>query len=187
VCLGGMVGYVGAAFVKMLAYASLVPVTEEWSLTTEVIQEAVGVLDILAIQMVLDWRMLRVGDKKVRMLGTGLGWATADALLSHFLIFVVNASGGEFTWEYLQRAFTANCDIAQYTCLACLVWITKNSKNNLNLAAWTLIIAKLAFPVVIGYASQIMVLDVWSNLALQGVFSVGYALFTKFIVEVSLY
>lgn len=72
-----------------------------------------------------DWKFTKAGTRRQRILQIGLGWGVADAVLSNFLILVLNASGNEFTWQYLQRSFSSNIQVFEYIALAGLVSILK--------------------------------------------------------------
>lgn len=161
-----------SAFIKMLVYATIVPVGDTFSWQSvmhiqEVLQCAVSVIDVACMWFVYDWRFGKItGDKRIKIMVVGLGWATMDAILSHFLIFVLNASGGEFTWEYLQRSILANGTLLEYVALATLVWIFKFEGYAYKVIA-LLIGVGLIFvvPIQFAYLQSIDVLINWNNIA----------------------
>lgn len=121
------------------------------------------------------------------MLGYGLGWATAEIVLSHLLIFLFNAGGGEFSWEYLQRAILANCEIAQLVSFVCLVWVMMNDKGFYKVLATALLAVKiLGFPIFQGLLTSHGLLNPWNSIAFEGIFACGLGLATKVLVELAL-
>lgn len=151
-CIGGLLGYIGTSMVKLVAYASLVPTSDEWSIITEVLKESISILDIIALERVFTWKTFRVADKKTRILGVGLGWAAGELILSHLLIFIVNAGSGEFSWEYLNRSINANCSLFQLIILAYLVFIRSTTGGASYLLASSLILTQiLVRPLAISY------------------------------------
>lgn len=186
VCIGGFFGYIGAAMIKLIAYASLVPISEDWNLISEVLKELISLIDILAISYIFTWKTVRISEKKTKMLGVGLGWAAGQVIFSHLLIFLINASGGEFSWEYLQRAITANCEVFQLITLACLVFIKNYSSMLPSFIASVILIGQVVIkPLFVGYALSIGVLNGWSAVLFQLIWSAAMVLIGKVIVEVS--
>ena len=185
-CTGGFLSYMGAALAKLVLYASLVPVSEEWSIFTEIPKELISVIDIYAISTAFTWKTVRIPDKKTRMIGVGLGWAAGELIFSNLLILCFNAGGGEFSWEYLQRAITANCSLFQLITLACLVFIENYSSGVWSVTATALVVAQVFIrPLIIGYAVSTGLVTSWVVLALQVVWSLGLVLLGKILVEFS--
>lgn len=54
ICAGGILGYIITAAIKLVAYASFVPVYESWTLWAEIIKELISVLDIIILRWVFD-------------------------------------------------------------------------------------------------------------------------------------
>ena len=120
------------------------------------------------------------------MLGVGLGWAAGEMFFSHLLMFIVNAGGGEFSWDYLQRAIGANCSLFQLIVLACLVNIRGYSAGFYSLAATALLIAQvIARPLLIGFALHSGLVTNWSSLIIQASWSLVLVLTGKILIEAS--
>mmetsp|Transcript_460 Transcript_460/g.487 ORF Transcript_460/g.487 Transcript_460/m.487 type:complete len:222 (+) Transcript_460:18-683(+) len=187
ICISGVIGYIISAAIKLLVYATFVPAYETWTLYAEVLKELVGVIDVYILVWIFTWKLSKVGDPRSRILGIGLGWALGEMILSHLLIFLFNAGGGEFTWEYLQRAIHANCEIAQLISFACLVWAYQNSSAALKVPSFVLLGAKIVgFPIIQGLLLQQGLLAEWSSLAFEGVYSGVLALATKVLIDIAL-
>ena len=169
------------ACVKLLVYASVVPLSEEsYSVTSALIQESVVLLDVWAMRYVMDWKWGRAQDQRARVMGLGFGWAATDAVLAHFLIFVLNAAGAEFTWTYIQRAVGANFTIFEWFSFGYFVWLTARKEMGLvSVAAWGFIALRVVAPVLMHEVGAVLGADEWVSLCVQGVFSLCYALSAK--------
>lgn len=169
------------ACVKLLVYASFVPLSDDtYSPTSELIKEAVLLLDVYMMRYVMEWKWGRAQDQKARVLGIGFGWATADAVLAHFLIYVLNAAGTEFTWTYIQRAIGANFTIFEWIAFGYFVWLTARKDIGLSsLLAWGFVLTKILAPVVLHEVGVLIGTNEWTFLVLHGLFSVFYAFSAK--------
>ena len=173
-CLGGLVGYILSSMVKLLACAILVPESESFNVVFETIKESVSLVDLYMIAWIFTWKFTRTTDKKTRVLGVGLGWAAAELICSHFLIFAINAGGGEFSWEYLQRAINANFSLIQGISLVTIVSVYLNSKGFLRMLSLVFVLAQMILrPVVINALVNVGVLDTWNGIVVQGLWTVG--------------
>ena len=183
-CLGGLVGYLLSSMMKLLACAILVPESESFNVVFETIKESVSLVDVYMIAWIFTWKFTRTTDKKTRVLGVGLGWAAAELICSHLLIFVINAGGGEFSWEYLQRAINANFSLIQGIALVNFASAYSSSKGFLRMASLGLILAQIVLrPVAINALVNQGVLNSWTGLVAQGVWTVGIFFTGKLIVD----
>lgn len=179
--ISSILGYLMCACVKLLVYASIVPLSEEsYSVSSELIKEAVLLLDVWTMRYVMEWKWGRAQDQRARVLGLGFGWATADAVLAHFLILVLNAAGQEFTWTYIQRAVAANFTIFEWVAFGYFVWFTaRKDVSFVKAVGWAFIMLKILAPVLLHEVGAIVHADEWTSLCLHGVFSLSYALSAK--------
>jgi hypothetical protein len=184
VCIGGVLGFLISAGFKLLAYSSLVPVSEEWSLISEILKESITLVDLYVINTVFTWKMTRSADKRTRMLGVGLGWGAAEMICSHLLIFIVNAGSGEFSWEYLQRAISANWSLFQLIATACLVYSRSNTSGFWKVVSEGLLVGQILFrPLALGYLAHVGLLTSWGTVAAQALWSAGFLALGKLIIE----
>lgn len=184
ICLGGLGGFILSSMIKLVAYATFVPLSEEYSLFSEILKESVSFIDLYMITVVFSWKLSRTADKKTRMFGIGLGWAAAELIFSHFLIFVLNAGGGEFSWEYLQRAITANFSLFQGITTVCLVSVFISTKGTIKFLASSALLAQiLARPVLLGLAIQNNILNVWTGLLAQGAWTGLFIVLGRLLVN----
>lgn len=185
-CLGGVFGYVLASMAKLLAYATLVPLSEEWSIISELPKELITLIDIYVLTTVFSWKASRTADKKTRMIGIGLGWGAAELICSHLLIFIVNAGGGEFSWEYMQRAINANWGLFQVIVVACLVYIRNTSSGVMPLLTTILLGAQLVVrPLFISYGLASGILNDWTMLCFQSIWTLCFVTCGKVVVELT--
>jgi len=123
---------------------------------------------------------VKSADNRSKMIGVGVGWAWADAILSNFLILVLNAAGGEFTWDYILRSLNSNFSAAGIICMSCLVWILLKNSGVVKAVALVLILARtVAAPVALKFYTETGVLDVWMALQLSALFTAVLSLTTK--------
>jgi hypothetical protein len=159
---------------KLLACAILVPESDSFNVVFETIKESVSLVDLYMIAWIFTWKFTRTTDKKTRVLGVGLGWAAAELICSHLLIFVINAGGGEFSWEYLQRAINANLSLIQGISLVTIVSVYSNSKGFLRMVSLLVLLAQIVLrPVGINGLVHLGVLNTWNGILAQGVWTVG--------------
>lgn len=184
ICLGGLGGFILSSMIKLVAYATFIPVSEEYSLLSEVLKESVSFIDLYMITVVFSWKLSRTADKKTRMFGIGLGWAAAELIFSHFLIFILNAGSGEFSWEYLQRAIAANFSLFQGITTVCLVSVVMSTKGAIRfLSASALLAQILARPILLGLAIQSNILTIWTGLVAQGAWTGMFTLLGRLLVN----
>jgi hypothetical protein len=152
----------------------------------ELIKSAITCIDIYGMKLVQSWDYTRVGDKQARILGVGLGWAGAEAFFAHFVIFVVNASGGEFSWEYFQRAIESNLASFQMLAFAALVAVLFRGSGLTRTLAIVVLAAKIfALPMVIEFALNAGIVDTWLSLLAQGAFTIVFLLGAKVLNELN--
>lgn len=114
------------------------------------------------------------GKGHCKVLTAGIGWATAEVVLSRALLLWVGARGAEFDWKYIQKCLESNISLVQHIASATLIWLWTRHDLRANLK-----------PVVTGLllfsSYKILLLDVLFN-----VFSTGpwFALIVKALVTI---
>lgn len=182
--MGGLGGYLLASMLKLFICALIVPDTESFNILAETLKESVSLIDLVMLSWVFTWRLTRATDKRTRVLGVGLGWSAAELICSHFLIFAINAGGGEFSWEYLQRAINANFTLIQGIALVSLVpGFFDRSKFGKIVFASLAFAQVVARPVFLNAALQGNVLNQWTAILAQGIWTVGIFAVTRMITE----
>ena len=57
------------------------------------------------------------GRGHAKVLTAGIGWATADLILTRLLGLWVGAKGIEFSWRYIQESLDANISLVMLFCI----------------------------------------------------------------------
>lgn len=73
------------------------------------------------------------GKGHCKVLTAGIGWATAEVILSRALLLWFGARGAEFDWKYIQKCLESNISLMQYIATATLIWLWTRHDLNTNL------------------------------------------------------
>lgn len=108
----------------------------------EIFKAILNSIDLIGIYMVLhwNWKFLR-GEKDVKILSVGLGWAFGENLLSRFMPLWVGSTGLEFSWKYIQNGIFANINLVCFLHFSLIVC----QPNNLTLLFFILFYFILIF------------------------------------------
>nr|CAI5835843.1 unnamed protein product [Callosobruchus analis] len=107
-CMHASLLYMFTQLAKMLVLATFFPdnVAELGNdLIGEFLKSTVDLADLMGLYLVLS-SIPGKGHSKV--LTAGIGWATAEVILSRALLLWVGARGAEFDWIYIQKCFESN-------------------------------------------------------------------------------
>lgn len=74
----------------------------------EFLRCTIDIADLLGLAIVLS-RIPGKGHSK--LITAGLGWATAEVILSRGLLLWVGARGAEFSWLYIQKCLESNISL----------------------------------------------------------------------------
>ncbi|XP_037084752.1 transmembrane protein 147-like [Pollicipes pollicipes] len=145
--------YVFVQLCKMVLLATFFPAAESTSeqgvdFIAELLKTSVDIGDLLGIHLVMS-RVAARGDVKV--LVAGVGWATAELLLTRVLPLWVGARGIEFSWRYLQMSLDANISLVHHLSVSALVWLWSRhdlARSFLPLVAALLVVSVLQPPLL---------------------------------------
>lgn len=70
------------------------------------------------------------GKGHSKVLTAGIGWATAEVILSRALLLWFGARGAEFDWRYIQKCLESNVSLVQHITTVTLIWLW--SRHDLN-------------------------------------------------------
>ncbi|XP_014261934.1 transmembrane protein 147 [Cimex lectularius] len=166
--------YILTQLCKMLLLATFFPTAEtnihgQVDVLGEWLKATVDLADLAGMYLVLS---SIPGKGHAKLLTAGLGWAGAEAILTHFLPLWVGARGAEFHWKYIQKSLDSNISLVQHITTCALVWIW--SRHDLS---------KSIFPVVSGmlvlssYKTLLIdlvveaTMDTWTFLLLKAVYT----------------
>uniref|UniRef100_A0A1B0CDL8 BOS complex subunit TMEM147 n=1 Tax=Lutzomyia longipalpis TaxID=7200 RepID=A0A1B0CDL8_LUTLO len=125
-CIQAGAIYAFTQLCKMLVLATFFPDTETISLSGdfnalgEFLRCTVDIADLMGLTLVLS-RIPGKGHSK--LITAGLGWATAELILSRALMLWVGARGAEFSWIYIQKCLESNILLVQHLTTATLLWL----------------------------------------------------------------
>jgi hypothetical protein len=125
-------------------------------------------------------------DKEIhlKVLTVGLAWTLADSLASYMLYFLMNATGEEFKWEYIQSAILSNLDLIERIAVVALVQVYESlrNKNKLNFPILIILIAKYFFTGIgFKYIDGLHNDDPWSQLIAKGLYCLIFAFISKYL------
>ncbi|XP_065093299.1 BOS complex subunit TMEM147 [Ochlerotatus camptorhynchus] len=118
--------YIFTQLCKMLVLATFFPDTDsftgegQFNVIAEFLRCSVDLVDLLGLAFVLS-KIPGKGHSK--LITAGLGWATAEVILSRGLMLWVGARGAEFSWIYIQRCLESNILLVQHLTTATLLWL----------------------------------------------------------------
>mmetsp|Transcript_8389 Transcript_8389/g.16676 ORF Transcript_8389/g.16676 Transcript_8389/m.16676 type:complete len:220 (-) Transcript_8389:6673-7332(-) len=185
VLIRAAIKFLVTAGAKIFILALLVPVSDEYNVVSDFMKEAISLIDIIGLYSAYTSSWAK-GEKSARAFGIGVGWAAAESLFSNFFIFALNAGGGEFSWDYLQRGVAANCYLFESVAFAVFVYILiKGSVLLKPLCLAFLVVKAVVFPVALHLMLH-MGMDPWTGLAFQGAFAIAYSLCAKLALDYTL-
>lgn len=166
--------YLFTQLCKMLVLATFFPTNEISSGGLDVFGElmkcTVDLADLVGIYFV----MSRIAGKgQLKFMVAGLGWATAELVMTRFLPLWVGARGVEFDWKYIQMSFDSNISLVHHICTAMLVWLY--NRNDLNKSFIPVVITLLALscyrPLIVEILIHAVGLGSWTLLLAKALFT----------------
>ncbi|KAH8240982.1 BOS complex subunit TMEM147 [Drosophila bipectinata] len=117
----------------------------EFNFFAEIFRCSVDIADLLGFALILS-RIPGKGHSK--LITAGLGWATAEVVLSRGIMLWVGARGTEFSWVYILKCLESNVLLVQHITTATLIWLF--TRHDLNKALKPLVSLLLAVTVFKG-------------------------------------
>ncbi|XP_064469432.1 BOS complex subunit TMEM147-like isoform X2 [Ornithodoros turicata] len=124
-CAQAAAMYIVTQLCKMLVLATFFPPGDVSSIggvdvLGEFLKATVDLADLVGLHIV----MTKVAGKgETKFLVAGLGWASAELLMTRFVPLWVGARGMEFDWRYIQLSFDSNISLVNHITTATLVWL----------------------------------------------------------------
>ncbi|GBL97513.1 Transmembrane protein 147 [Araneus ventricosus] len=124
-CIQAGAMYLVTQLCKMLLLATFFPATDLTGLgrmetVTEFLKNTVDVADLIGFHIVMT---KFAGKGETKFLVAGLGWASAELLMTRLVPLWVGARSVEFDWKYLQMSFDSNISLVHHITTATLVWL----------------------------------------------------------------
>ncbi|XP_059151934.1 BOS complex subunit TMEM147-like [Physella acuta] len=190
-CVQAGGAYLFTQLCKMLLLATFFPATETASggldITGEFLKSTVDIADLVGLHIVMS---KFAGKGQLKFMIAGMGWATAELIVTRFLPLWMGARGVEFDWKYIQMSFDSNISLIHHISVAMLVWMYSRSdlqKSSLpvvvtllglacyrpliveilmqavGLGSWMLLLAKAGFTSIVALISLQMYLSIPSQ------------------------
>ncbi|XP_015919262.1 BOS complex subunit TMEM147 isoform X1 [Parasteatoda tepidariorum] len=184
-CIQAGAMYLFTQLCKMLALATFFPATDLTGLgrmetITELLKNTVDVADLIGLHIVMT---KFAGKGETKFLVAGLGWASAELLMTRLVPLWVGAKSVEFDWKYLQMSFDSNISLVHHITTATLVWLWSRHdlrKTHLPVVVLLLVIGCYR-PLITELFHTILGLGAWSILAVKASSAVSIALISMHI------
>lgn len=120
------------------------------------------------------------GKGHSKVLTAGIGWATAEVILSRALLLWVGARGAEFDWRYIQKCLESNISLVQHIATVTLLWLWSRHdlKNNLKSIVTVLILLSSYKPWLLDIFMKAVLAGPWVTLLFKAVTTFAIGLFT---------
>ncbi|KAL5019636.1 hypothetical protein ScPMuIL_002528 [Solemya velum] len=174
-CVQAGGAYMFTQLCKMLILATFFPPSEipmgGFDVLGEFMKSTVDFADLVGIHIV----MSRVAGKgQLKFMVAGLGWATAELVMTRFLPLWVGARGIEFDWKYIQMSFDSNISLVHHISVAMLVWLY--SRSDLHKSFIPIVMTLLALscyrPVIVEILIHALGFGSWTLLLSKALFTV---------------
>lgn len=171
----------------MVLYATIMPSAVEDLHTSDLYQDilkfAINILEVGVIYQALSIRnSFQEKEIKMKVLAVGLTWCFAEAFYTNLLYFLMNATGEEFKWEFIQTALYSNIEMIEKLALVALIEILRRlalqNKNNF-LLVFLILIKYIVGEIVFKHAEFIKTDDPWKMLSYRAAFGILYGLVAK--------
>ena len=182
----------------MILYATIIPYNPSENDTVNSMQELIRVL-INSIEVIFIFYLLKgknnfsENENGLKVLAVGLGWSLADSLCMHLFYFLMNATGEEFTWEYIQTGILSNVDLIEKIGMVALIQslITLSTEKKFSGHILLFIIGKYLFSAfgfkkVEGmFLKNLSIGDKWEELVGRIAVAAIFGIFCKIVFRVS--
>lgn len=149
----------------------------QFSFIAEFLRASIDIMDLLGIAFILS-KIPGKGHSK--LISVGLGWATAELILSRALTLWVGARGAEFSWVFIQKCLESNVLLVQHLATTTLLWL--HSRHDLNKKYVPIVILLLALinykPVWLELIFHTLIIGPWTQLALKALITCSIGVFT---------
>ncbi|CAH1114288.1 unnamed protein product [Psylliodes chrysocephalus] len=182
-CIQAGLIYMVTQLAKMLILATFFPdnVSELGSdLVGEFLKSTVDLADLAGLYLVLSGIP---GKGHSKVLTAGIGWATAEVILSRALLLWVGARGAEFDWIYIQKCLESNILLIQHIVTATLVWLWSRHdlKQNIRSAVSILLLLTSYKSLLLDLLISGIGANAWVGLLMKATVTIVYGLFTLVI------
>lgn len=120
------------------------------------------------------------GKGHAKVLTAGIGWATAEVILSRAILLWVGARGAEFDWKYIQKCLESNISLVQHVTTVTLIWLWSRHDLNKNFKPMVVVLLLMCSykTVVMDLLIQTINCGLWSALLWKLFVTLGLGLTT---------
>merc|ERR1711976_293057 len=173
----------------MILYATIIPFNmienENQDMSQEMLKILINIIELLLISYSLNTRnSFNVQEVHLKVLTVGLAWNLADSVATNLLYFLMNATGEEVKWEYIQSAIQSNLDLIERIAIVALVQVYETLRTNskMNIHILIFLIAKYFFTGIgFKYFFKMYYEDQLNQLGVKCVYVIIFALISKYI------
>lgn len=172
-CVQAGAAYLFTQLCKMLVLATFFPAAESmgsFDVIGEFLKSTVDLADLVGLHIVMS---KITGKGQLKFMIAGMGWATAELIMTRVLPLWVGARGVEFDWKYIQMSFDSNVSLVQHITTAALVWLY--SRHDLHKTLLPVVITLLALscyrPLIVEILIHAVGLGSWTLLLAKAMFT----------------
>ncbi|XP_018336178.2 transmembrane protein 147 [Agrilus planipennis] len=172
-CIQAGSTYIFTQLAKMLVLATFFPDSETDTIDFlgEFLKATVDLTDLVGLYLILK-SIPGKGHSKV--LTAGIGWATAEVILSRALLLWVGARGAEFDWKYIQKSLESNIALVQHISTATLVWLW--TRHDLKARLRPIVVSLLIFSsykaLILDLLFKSLAIGPWIALSLKAIITI---------------
>ncbi len=156
---------------------------ERQDISQETLKVLINIIELLLISYSLNQRhSFNKKEVHLKVLCVGLAWSLADSVATNLLYFLMNATGEEFKWEYIQSGIQSNLDLIERIAIVALVQVYETLKEakKINIHIFVFLVVKYFFSGLgFKYINRLNYEDQWSQLGAKGVYCLIFALISK--------
>ncbi|KAF5300001.1 hypothetical protein FQR65_LT09257 [Abscondita terminalis] len=175
--------YMFTQLAKMLILATFFPDNEAdlgSDLLGEFLKSTVDLADLIGLYAVLS---SIPGKGHSKILTAGIGWATAEVILSRALLLWVGARGAEFDWKYINKCLESNIVLMQHISTVTLIWLWTRHDLGANLKP--IVTALLLFssykPLILELLIKFLFVGPWVALFIKAMVTIAVSIFALII------
>jgi len=130
--------YLVTQFLKLLLMATFIPSEgefelAEFSLSLELMKSFISIIDAVSLYFIFVSRSIISSNARTKILAVGLGWATAESIVSRLAPLWIGARGVEFSWTYLITSMEGTVSVFYYLAFATSAYLwTKSNLGSLQ-------------------------------------------------------
>ncbi|XP_055376013.1 BOS complex subunit TMEM147 [Condylostylus longicornis] len=168
--------YIFTQLCKMLLLATFfdsenLSLNGSFNILAEFFRNTADIADLFGLAFILS-RIPGKGHSK--LITAGLGWATAEVILSRGIMLWSGARGAEFNWIYIQKCLESNISLMQHISTATLIWLfTRHDLHKKYVPVVSLLLIATVYKSLwLDGVLTVLSLPIWSTLAFKALVTI---------------